>query len=141
MDKVLIINGPNLEKLGARESKYYGHETLKDLEDYLTNSFPDLKIDFFQSNIEGEIINIINRNAQKYKGVVINPGAYTHYSIAIYDSIKASKKPFIEVHISNIYQREEFRRKSVIAPSCIGQISGLGFKGYKMGVEYIKEIN
>lgn len=134
--RILIINGPNLNRLGLREPEIYGRFTLKDLEELLKKEGETLglEIDFFQSNSEGEIIDRIQDAKDKYDGIVINPGAYTHYSIAIRDAISGENIPTVEVHISNIYKREEFRRYSLIAPVVIGQISGFGIYGYVLAL-------
>lgn len=134
--KVLVINGPNINFLGIREKGIYGSKSYKDLCDYLYAEADKLSVELniVQSNIEGEIINFLQDAYGKYDAVIINPGAYTHYSIAIYDAIKAVYLPTIEVHLSNIHAREEFRRKSVTAPACVGQISGFGFYGYVMAM-------
>lgn len=135
--KLLVINGPNLNMLGKRESNIYGSTTLADL--YLRMEEQadlfNIGLDFFQSNHEGELIDQIH-NSDSYDGIIINAGALTHYSYALADAISAVQKPTIEVHISNIYKREEFRHHSVIAPVVIGQISGLGFFGYIAGINY-----
>jgi 3-dehydroquinate dehydratase II len=139
--KVLVINGPNLNFLGIREKNIYGNQTYEDLCNFLTVKAHelDLNIEIVQSNIEGEIINHIQRAyIEKYNAIVINPGAYTHYSIAIYDALKAVNLPTVEVHLSNIHAREEFRKKSVTAGACIGQISGFGSKGYAMALDALK---
>ena len=130
--RILVINGPNINMLGVREPDIYGTTTYSDLCGYIQDNLSSLGIDvrILQSNIEGEIINFIQDAYGNYDGIVINPGAYTHYSIAIYDAVKAVGIPAVEVHISNIHSREEFRRKSVIAPACIGQITGMGKYGY-----------
>lgn len=136
--KILIINGPNLNLLGSREKNIYGENSYLDListikshgEKYST------ELEFFQSNIEGEIINEIQRADHNFDGIIINPGAYTHYSVAILDAIRSISVPVIEVHISNINQREDFRKKSVTAEGCIGQISGLGFTSYILALDY-----
>lgn len=134
--KILVINGPNINFLGIREKNIYGSETYENLVQYIKDTAAELKIhaDVFQNNIEGEIINTIQGAYGKYDGIVINPGAYTHYSIAIYDALKSVDMDIVEVHISNIHKREEFRRKSVTAPACLGQICGFGFYGYKMAM-------
>lgn len=139
MKKVLIINGPNLNLLGTREKQIYGSETLDDIKQIISIEADklDLDVEFFQSNHEGEIIDQIHKSREKYFAVIINPGAYTHYSIAIRDAVSSVDIPFIEVHISNIHNREEFRSKSVIAPVCIGQISGFGSKGYLLALKAI----
>lgn len=135
--KFLVINGPNLNMLGIREPEIYGRFTLSDLERYITDNTKELnaEIDFFQSNTEGEIINKIHAAHGVYDGIVMNPGAYTHYSYAIRDALASISVPCIEVHISNIHKREEFRHKSVTAPECRGQICGLGYYGYVLAIE------
>lgn len=136
--KILVINGPNLDFLGIREKGIYGDGTYRDLCKLITEKSKQLKIDIeiVQSNIEGEIINQIHRAyTENFNGIIINPAAYTHYSIAIYDALKAVNLPAIEVHISNIHKREEFRRKSVTAAACTGQICGLGFLGYSLALD------
>ncbi|WP_127836566.1 type II 3-dehydroquinate dehydratase [Clostridium prolinivorans] len=137
--KILIINGPNINMLGIREKNIYGSESFDTMCKYLNEKAKELNIelDMVQSNIEGEIINFIQDAYGKYDGIIINPGAYTHYSIAIYDAILSVNIKTVEVHISNIHKREEFRRKSVIAPACIGQICGFGIFGYVMAMEAI----
>jgi 3-dehydroquinate dehydratase-2 len=130
--KILVINGPNLNLLGSREPDIYGKqdyaELLRKLDDFATTH--SITIDAFQSNSEGALIDKIHAAAGVYDGIVINPGAYTHYSIAILDALKAIDVPAIEVHLSNIAAREDFRHTSVTAAGCIGQISGLGFDSY-----------
>ena len=136
--KILIINGPNLNFLGIREKNIYGSKTYEDLCKFLLEKSDKLKvnIDIFQSNIEGELINEIHRAyTDGYDGIIINPAAYTHYSIAIYDALKSVNLPTVEVHLSNIHSREEYRKKSVTAGACVGQISGFGFFGYAMAME------
>jgi 3-dehydroquinate dehydratase-2 len=133
MPKVRVINGPNLNLLGVREPEIYGRQTLKDIEEalYAQAGSYGIEIDFFQSNHEGEIIDSIHEAfTSGYDALIINPGALGHYSIAIRDAISSVKLPCVEVHLSNIYAREEFRSVSVIAPSCIGQICGLGADSY-----------
>lgn len=134
--KIIVINGPNLNMLGKREPGIYGNETLEDLTKYIENEFKDdIEIEFFQSNHEGYIIDKLHEANEKFDGVVINPGAFTHYSYAIHDAIKSISTKVVEVHISNIHQREEFRQKSVTASACIGQISGFGFESYVLGIK------
>lgn len=134
--KIIVINGPNLNMLGKRELGIYGNETLDDLMKYVKDEFKDdVDIDFFQSNHEGCIIDKLHEANEKFDGVVINPGAFTHYSYAIHDAIKSISTKVVEVHISNIHQREEFRQKSVTASACIGQISGFGFESYILGIK------
>jgi 3-dehydroquinate dehydratase II len=133
--KILVINGPNLQLLGNREVDIYGHLTLKNIETNLiktAKSIKNLELDFYQSNHEGDIVDkIADAFYKQYDGIVINPAAYTHTSLAICDAIQAVRMPVVEVHISNIYKREEYRKHSYIAPACIGQISGFGDKGYE----------
>lgn len=134
--KILIINGPNINFLGIREKNIYGQTTYEEMCKYLEEEANKLKldIDLVQSNIEGELVDYIQGAYGKYDGIIINPAAYTHYSIAILDALKAVGLPTVEVHISNVHAREEFRRKSVTAPACIGQISGFGIYGYVMAM-------
>ncbi len=142
--KILIINGVNMNMLGFRETEKYGSMTLKDLEkDLYTYSFKlGVDIETFQSNFEGEIVEKIHSAKDNFDGIVINAGAYTHTSVAIRDAISAVNLPTVEVHMTNIYKREEFRHHSYLAPVCIGQISGFGTNSYKLGlnavIEYIK---
>lgn len=141
--KILIINGPNLDFLGIREKNIYGSKTYEDLCEFLIKESDKLKItiDTVQSNIEGEIINEIHRAYKEdYDGIIINPAAYTHYSIAIYDALKAVNLPTVEVHLSNIHSREEYRKKSVTAGACIGQICGFGFLGYAMAMKALTDV-
>lgn len=136
--KFLVVNGPNINMLGIREKHVYGEKTYESICNYIRSEGKkrNVHIDIVQNNIEGEIINYIqDAHFENYHGVIINPGAYTHYSIAIYDALKSINIPCIEVHLSNIYKREEFRHKSVTAPACIGQISGLGEYGYILAME------
>ncbi|MCP4179538.1 MAG: type II 3-dehydroquinate dehydratase [bacterium] len=143
--KILVINGPNLQLLGKREVDIYGHLSLENIESNLLSaakSFKELEIDFYQSNHEGGIVDkIAEALYKKYDGIIINPAAYTHTSLAIYDAIKAVELPVVEIHISNINKREEYRKHSYIAPACVGQISGFGAKGYEYAlialVDYI----
>lgn len=132
--QVLVINGPNLNLLGSRKPEVYGAYTLDEINRYIENYFKNTKIKFFQSNHEGEIIDAIHSAPEKYKGIVINAGAYTHYSYAIRDAIEAIEIPVVEVHLSNIATREEFRKLSVIAPVCRGSISGFGRYSYVLGI-------
>ena len=135
--KIYVINGPNLNFLGIREQDVYGGNSYEELCGYINAEAEKLNvnIEIFQSNIEGEIIDLIQKAYKKADAIIINPGAYTHYSFAIFDSVKSVNIPAIEVHLSNIYKREEFRHKSVIAPACMGQISGFGFLSYKLAIE------
>ncbi|MBX7151509.1 type II 3-dehydroquinate dehydratase [bacterium] len=135
--KILILNGPNLNLLGEREPEIYGHETLADIEKKLRGNFPDVEITMRQSNVEGELINWIQEARKTFQGIVLNAAALTHYSYALRDAIEAITIPVVEVHISNIYARETFRHHSVLAPVCIGQISGFGSGSYELGVRAI----
>lgn len=141
MKKYLVINGVNLNMLGIREPGIYGKSTLADLEEMVTEKARELgvEVDFFQSNFEGEIVEKIHGAMGVYDGIIINPGAFTHYSYAIRDAFGSVKMNVIEVHISNIHKREEFRHTSVIVPECIGQICGLGFKGYVLALEALAD--
>tara|TARA_B100001741_G_C16023372_1_gene356516 strand:+ start:64 stop:501 length:438 start_codon:yes stop_codon:yes gene_type:complete len=142
MKKILIINGPNLNLLGKREELIYGKATLEDIkkncEQY--SSKLKLKIDFFQFNNEGEIIDKIQEVEKKYDGLIINPAAYTHSSIAILDSLRAIKKPKIEIHLSNIYSREDYRKKSITSEGVDGLICGFGENSYILGIEAIHKL-
>jgi 3-dehydroquinate dehydratase-2 len=141
MKKVLIINGPNLNLLGTREPEIYGKTTLKDIETELKNKAEKLNVEIecFQSNHEGEIVDKICGAKGKFDAVIINPAAYTHTSVAIRDAFAAVDIPAIEVHISNVYSREEFRHNSLIAPVVVGQIAGLGIHGYLLALEYFSK--
>ncbi|MDY2981648.1 MAG: type II 3-dehydroquinate dehydratase [Fusobacterium sp.] len=134
--RILVINGPNINMLGIREKNIYGNNDYNSLVEKIKKEASELncQVDFFQSNIEGEIITSIQKALGVYDGIIINPAAYTHYSIGILDALKSVNIPAIEVHISNIHQREDFRKKSVTAEGCIGQISGLGFEGYTLAL-------
>jgi len=140
--KILVINGPNLNLLGTREKDVYGSASLEDIAVSVSEEAKQLgmETDFFQTNHEGEIIDRIHSARGKYDALIINPGAYTHYSIAIRDAIKAVDLPAVEVHLSNIYCREEFRSKSVIASVCTGQISGFGADSYLLALRALKNI-
>ena len=138
--KVMVINGPNLNMVGVREKEIYGSKDFNDICEYIKKEakIKNIDITLLQSNVEGEIINFIHKAYyEKYDAIIINPGAYTHYSYAIFDAIKAVNIKTVEVHLSNIHAREEFRHKSVTAPACIGQICGFGEKGYVLAMEAI----
>lgn len=141
MKKLLVINGVNLNMTGMREKGIYGTQTLDDINEYIKEALNeyDCSVDFFQSNIEGEIVNKIHQTMGNYDGVVINPGAFTHYSIALRDAIASVDAEFVEVHISNVYKREEFRHTSVTAPVCKGQIAGFGKMGYVLALKSFLE--
>ena len=131
--KILIVNGPNLNLLGTREPEIYGFVAMEEYLLELTTEFPNHELLYYQSNIEGELIHRLQKD--DFNAVVINPGAFTHYSYAIADCLKNIQIPKIEIHISNIYKREEFRKKSVTAESCDAVISGFGMKGYKLALQ------
>lgn len=139
--KIQIINGPNLNLLGTREPGVYGSITFTEFLDNIRISFPDVEIDYFQSNVEGEIINKIQETGFNYDGIILNAGGYTHTSVAIRDSIKAVKTPVIEVHISNIHAREEFRHQSMISAVCMGVIAGFGLNSYKLAIKALQLAN
>lgn len=137
MKKILVINGPNLNLLGEREPGIYGGQSYADLTEMIMDKADelDIKCDVFQSNHEGAIIDKLHSARKEYDGVVLNAGAYTHYSYAIRDAISAIKIPVVEVHISNVFARDEFRKISVIGPVCKGSISGFGFTSYLMAID------
>lgn len=139
--KIQIINGPNLNLLGTREPGVYGSITFTEFLENIRISFPDVEIDYFQSNVEGEIINKIQETGFNYDGIILNAGGYTHTSVAIRDSIKAVKTPVIEVHISNIHAREEFRHQSIISAVCMGVIAGFGLNSYKLAIKALQLAN
>ena len=133
--KLLIINGPNLNLLGIREKSIYGSKSFPEYFKKLKNSFPEFQFDYFQSNIEGEIINKIHEYGFNTDGIIINAGAFTHTSVAIRDAIAGINTPVVEVHISNTLTREEFRHKSIIGPVCKGCIMGFGLDSYRLAVQ------
>jgi len=134
--KILIINGPNLNLLGKREPEIYGSDSFEDFFGKLKEKYPDMTLEYYQSNVEGELINKIQEVGFDYEAILINAGGYTHTSVAISDAIAAVSTPVLEVHISNIYKREEFRHKSIISKECVGMIAGLGLMGYDLGIQY-----
>ena len=134
MKKILILNGPNLNLLGVSEPGIYGSNSFESFLPQLKAKFPEVEIEYYQSNIEGEMINKIHEVGFSYDGIVLNAGAYTHTSVALHDAIAAIKTPVIEVHISNVHQREEFRHHSYISSVASGIIIGFGLKGYEMAV-------
>ena len=142
MKKILIINGPNLNLLGNREKNFYGNTSLERIKSICEKKCEENKIEmeFFQSNHEGELIEKIHLAANDYAGIIINPAAYTHTSIALLDALRATSKPKIEVHISNIYSREDYRRKSITSEAVNGVICGFGENGYLLAIEAMKKL-
>lgn len=137
--KIMVLNGPNINFLGIREKEVYGSQNYEEMCQHIKRNIKkEIELEIYQSNIEGELINLIQKAYfDKFDGIVINPGAYTHTSIALYDAIKSVSIPTIEVHISNIHKREDFRHKSFTAAACIGQICGLGSDGYILAIEFL----
>ena len=138
--RIQIINGPNINLLGKREPSIYGNVTFEDYLAELRKDYPEVEIDYFQSNVEGEMINRIQEVGFDVDGIILNAGAYTHYSYAIRDAIAAVRLPCVEVHMSNVHAREEFRHKSVIGPVCAGVIAGFGKHSYLLAVDAVKSI-
>ena len=134
--KIAIINGPNLNLLGKRETDIYGNLPFENFLDALTQKYPSVEFSYYQSNIEGELINALQLVGFSYDGIIFNPGGYTHTSVAIGDAIAAIKTPVIEVHISNVQAREDFRKLSHVSGKAVGSIVGLGLKGYELAVEW-----
>jgi 3-dehydroquinate dehydratase-2 len=135
--KIAIINGPNLNLLGTREPDVYGNQTFEQFFQSLKNKYPQVEFSYFQSNVEGELISEIQNAREGYKGIILNPGGYTHTSVAIGDAIAAIKVPVIEVHISNVHAREDFRKISHVSAKCRGTIAGLGMEGYALAAEWL----
>ena len=133
--KVQIINGPNLNLLGVREKSIYGDTSFENFFEILKTQYPIIELEYFQSNIEGEIINKLHEVGFSFDGIILNAGGYTHTSVAIADAIAAIKTPVVEVHISNIYAREEFRHTSLTGKNCKGVLTGFGMNGYKLALE------
>jgi 3-dehydroquinate dehydratase-2 len=138
--KIEIINGPNLTLLGKREPEKYGYSSFEEYLKLLEKRFPDISFVYYQSNIEGEIVDEIQKSGFSFDGIILNAGGYTHTSVAITDAIAAVSTPVIEVHITNIAAREEFRHTSLIGKNCAGSISGFGLDSYRLAVEALKEI-
>ena len=137
--KLLILNGPNLNLLGTRETSIYGNQTFAAYFETLKSKYPKLELHYYQSNVEGDIINKLHETGFSNSGIILNAGGYTHTSVAIGDAIGAIKSPVIEVHISNPYAREEYRQKSMLSGKCKGLIAGFGLKGYEMAIKYLVE--
>ncbi|MDR0540596.1 MAG: type II 3-dehydroquinate dehydratase [Dysgonamonadaceae bacterium] len=133
--KIQIINGPNLNLLGVREPGVYGSSSFEQYLEELKNRYPDIELFYYQSNVEGEIINKIQETGFSFDGIILNAGAYTHTSVAIHDAVKSVRTAVIEVHISNVQAREEFRRRSLIAVACKGVIAGFGLDSYRLAIE------
>ena len=134
--KIIIINGPNLNLTGTREPEIYGRSTFPEIIADLRDDFPKVDLEYFQSNIEGVLIDKLHEVGFTYEGIILNPGGYSHTSISLADAIKAINTPVIEVHLSNVVARETYRHHSYTAANCVGIISGLGIKGYKAAIEY-----
>jgi 3-dehydroquinate dehydratase II len=132
---IIIINGPNLNLLGKREPEVYGKTSFEDYFEELKTLFPDVNLTYYQSNVEGELINKIHETGYSFDGIVLNPGGYTHTSVALADAVAAVNTPVVEVHISNIFSREDFRHVSYVGKYCKGSISGFGLKGYELAVK------
>jgi 3-dehydroquinate dehydratase-2 len=139
MLQLAIVNGPNLNLVGTREKDIYGGESLEVFFEKLRKQYSTVQLETYQSNVEGELINYLHGCRGKVQGIILNGGAYTHTSIALADAIAAIDIPVVEVHISNIYAREEYRRHSITASKCVGSITGLGLKGYALAIEYFIE--
>jgi 3-dehydroquinate dehydratase-2 len=134
--KIQIINGPNLNLLGKRETSIYGNQSFEEFFEDLKIRFPGAALHYYQSNVEGEIVNKLHETGFDFTGIILNAGAYTHTSVAIHDAIAGIKAPVIEVHISNVYSREEFRHKSLITSKCVGLLTGFGLEGYALAISY-----
>jgi 3-dehydroquinate dehydratase-2 len=135
--KIQIINGPNLNLLGKREPSIYGDQSFETFLIDLKKRFPQAVVEYYQSNVEGELVNKLQEVGFDFDGIILNAGAYTHTSVALHDAIGAIKTPVVEVHISNVYAREEFRHKSLITAKCVGILSGFGMEGYAMALAYL----
>ena len=139
MTRIQIINGPNLNLLGVREPDIYGNKSFKTYLESLRKTYPQVQIDYFQSNVEGELIDKIQQVGFDVDGVILNAGAYTHTSVALHDAIRSITSPVVEVHISNVFQREDFRHHSFISPACKGVICGFGMDSYRLALEALLE--
>ena len=136
--RILVINGPNLNLLGKRETSIYGSESFEQYFHALKERFSEMELHYYQSNVEGELVNKLHEVGFSFDGIILNAGAYTHTSVAIHDAIAGIKTPVVEVHISNVYSREEFRHKSLITSKCVGLITGFGLEGYAMALSYFR---
>lgn len=139
--KVVIVNGPNLNLLGIRQPEVYGSLSFEQYLEGLRRQFPQVEMEYYQSNVEGELINKLHEVGFSADGILLNAGGYSHTSVAIHDAIASIKTPVVEIHISNIYAREEYRRHSLLSDACAGVVCGLGMNGYRYGVEYFLEKN
>lgn len=137
--KIIIINGPNLNLLGKREPSIYGNTSFEEILQEFKKEFPEIQISYYQSNVEGELINKIHESDNLTDGIILNAGAYTHTSVALGDAVKAVRTPVVEVHISNIFSREDFRHVSYISPYCAGSIIGFGMDSYKLALHYFQD--
>jgi 3-dehydroquinate dehydratase II len=137
--KIQIINGPNLNLLGKRETSIYGDQSFEQFFETLQMRFPKVELQYYQSNVEGELINKLHEVGFSFDGIIINAGAYTHTSVAIHDAVGGIKTPVVEVHISNIHARESFRHTSLITSKCAGMLTGFGLEGYAMAIKYFTE--
>ncbi|MCZ6900553.1 MAG: type II 3-dehydroquinate dehydratase [Bacteroidetes bacterium] len=137
--KISVINGPNLNLLGIREKSVYGEQPFEDYFKQLRRDFPGVEIDFFQSNVEGELINKLHQVGFDHQGIILNAGGYTHTSVALSDAIAAITSPVVEVHISNVHAREQYRHESLISKNCVGVIAGFGLESYKLALQYLAE--
>ena len=138
--QILVLNGPNLNLLGKREPGIYGNDTMEASFAALQARFPDVELSYYQSNVEGELINKLHEVGFSYDGIVLNAGAYTHTSVALHDAIKAIATPVVEVHISNVYQREPYRHTSLITGACLGVIGGFGMDSYRLAIEALIQL-
>ena len=135
--KIAIINGPNLNLLGKRETDIYGNKSFGDYLGELKQKYPEIEFSYYQSNVEGELVNELQRVGYSYDGIILNPAGYTHTSVAIGDAVAAIKTPVVEVHISNVHAREDFRKLSHVSGKSVGSIFGLGLKGYELALQYL----
>jgi len=137
--KILVMNGPNLNLLGVREQSVYGDQSFDTYFQQLTSDFPDIHMEYYQSNVEGELINKLHEVGFDFQGVVLNAGGYTHTSVALSDAIAAITTPVVEVHISNVHARESYRHQSLISKNCVGVIAGFGLASYRLAIQFLSE--